>query len=802
MDVDRARDDSPSHEPQNARRNSPEHAHNHAYGELANAVGAAAAGAAAALPNVAMAIDDPEFIDPFPDGDDDEDDLDYQEEQALFQEMADSDRHAPVAVLHNRVGPVLSLSNSNSQGRLLLRHASQNSLDESSQRNLPRNDGAHLNPPYTNGQHFQRAFDVFNVMRSGNTLCDVVLVAGDVEVTAHKMVLAACSPYFHAMFTSKLYFHAMFTSKLYFHAMFTSKLYFHAMFTSKLYFHAMFTSKLYFHAMFTSKLYFHAMFTSKLYFHAMFTSKLYFHAMFTSKLYFHAMFTSFEESRQERIVLREIDGAALELIIDYVYTADISVTEENVQVLLPAANILQLTYVRDSCCEFLQSQLHPTNCLGIRAFADLHGCLELLNIADAYVETHFTEVVECEEFLSLTHDQVVRLISSDKLQTPAEEKVFECVMAWVQHDVSSRQQHMADLVACVRLPLLQQDYLVQRVEQEPLLKGNIKCKDFLIEALKYHLLSNEQRLNFKTPRTKPRQPVGVPKVLLVVGGQSPKAVRSVECYDFKTEKWSAVAEMPTRRCRCGLAVVDGRVYAVGGFNGSLRVRTVDVYDPASNTWTGCANMEARRSTLGVATIDGKIYAVGGFDGSTGLNSAEVYDPRKAEWRMIAPMTTRRSSVGVGVVLGKLYAVGGYDGASRQCLSGVERYCPETDVWTPVAQMTARRSGAGIGVIDGELYAVGGHDGPLVRNSVEVYNPSTNKWRVVAEMNLCRRNAGVIAVDGMLYVVGGDDGNSNLTSVEIYDPVTGTWTVLPASLSIGRSYAGLAVVEKPGLHSSI
>ena len=34
-----------------------------------------------------------------------------------------------------------------------------------------------------------------------------------------------------------------------------------------------------------------------------------------------------------------------------------------------------------------------------------------------------SEVVECEEFLSLTHDQVIRLISSDKLQTPAEEKV-------------------------------------------------------------------------------------------------------------------------------------------------------------------------------------------------------------------------------------------------------------------------------------------------------------------------------------------------------------------------------------------
>jgi len=76
-------------------------------------------------------------------------------------------------------------------------------------------------------------------------------------------------------------------------------------------------------------------------------------------------------------------------------------------------------------------------------------------------------------------------------------------------------------------------------------------KDFLIEALKFHLLKGEQKCIFKTPRTKPRQPRGLPKVLLVVGGQAPKAIRSVECYDFKEEKWYQVSELPTRRCRAG-----------------------------------------------------------------------------------------------------------------------------------------------------------------------------------------------------------------------------------------------------------
>ena len=38
---------------------------------------------------------------------------------------------------------------------------------------------------------------------------------------------------------------------------------------------------------------------------------------------------------------------------------------------------------------------------------------------------------------------------------------------------------------------------------------------------------------------------------MVVGGQAPKAIRSVECYDFEEQRWYQVAELPTRRCRAG-----------------------------------------------------------------------------------------------------------------------------------------------------------------------------------------------------------------------------------------------------------
>lgn len=99
--------------------------------------------------------------------------------------------------------------------------------------------------------------------------------------------------------------------------------------------------------------------------------------------------------------------------------------------------------------------------------------------------------------------------------------------------MEDRQEVLAQLMEHVRLPLLSREYLVERVESESLIKRNFACKDFLIEAMKYHLLTSEQRSILQTPRTRPRTPVGLPKIMYVVGGQAPKAIKRFEFINFR-----------------------------------------------------------------------------------------------------------------------------------------------------------------------------------------------------------------------------------------------------------------------------
>lgn len=45
------------------------------------------------------------------------------------------------------------------------------------------------------------------------------------------------------------------------------------------------------------------------------------------------------ESKAKKIEIKDVDGQTLSKLIDYIYTAEIEVTEENVQVISPVARV-------------------------------------------------------------------------------------------------------------------------------------------------------------------------------------------------------------------------------------------------------------------------------------------------------------------------------------------------------------------------------------------------------------------------------------------------------------------------------
>ena len=254
-------------------------------------------------------------------------------------------------------------------------------------------DGIH----YESSTYSSLAFQKMALFREQNQFTDIVLVAGDKKIPAHKVIISSLSDYFNAMFSNDL-----------------------------------------------------------------------------------------SEAQQQVVTINNIEADALEALINYAYTAKLEIKVNNVESLLASACMLQVTDVKNACCEFMKSQLHPSNCLGIRAFADDYGCTQLFEIANDYAKENFMDVSKNQEFLLLNVDQIVDILKSDDLNVSSEEEVFHALFLCVNQNPETRKQKLHEVLPAVRLGLLSPHFLVDEVE--PAVKFSEKCKDILLETMKFHLL--------------------------------------------------------------------------------------------------------------------------------------------------------------------------------------------------------------------------------------------------------------------------------------------------------------------------
>ncbi|XP_073777559.1 kelch-like protein 4 isoform X1 [Danio rerio] len=513
--------------------------------------------------------------------------------------------------------------------------------------------------------------------------------------------------------------------------------------------------------------------------------------------YFAAMFTNdVREAKQEEIKMEGVDPEALRALVHFAYTGVLELKEETIESLLAAACLLQLSQVIQVCCNFLMKQLHPSNCLGIRSFADAQGCTDLLKVAHNYTMEHFLEVIQNQEFLLLPTMEIVKLLASDDINVPDEETIFQALMMWVRHDVQHRQQDLGVLLAYIRLPLLPPQLLAD-LENNKMFSEDLECQKLLMEAMKYHLLP-ERRPMLQSPRTKPRKST-VGSLYAVGGMDASKGSTTIEKYDLRTNRWIQVGVMNGRRLQFGVAVIDNKLYVVGGRDGLKTSNMVECYNPITKVWSTMPPMSTHRHGLGIAVLEGPMYAVGGHDGWSYLNTVERWDPQARQWNYVASMSTPRSTVGVTALNGKLFAVGGRDGSS--CLRSMECFDPHTNKWSMCAPMSKRRGGVGVATYNSFLYAVGGHDAPAsshcsrLSDCVERYDPKTDTWTTVSSLSVPRDAVGVCLLGDRLYAVGGYDGQSYLNSVESYDAQNNEWTE-EVLLNIGRAGACVVVVKLP------
>jgi N-acetylneuraminic acid mutarotase len=258
--------------------------------------------------------------------------------------------------------------------------------------------------------------------------------------------------------------------------------------------------------------------------------------------------------------------------------------------------------------------------------------------------------------------------------------------------------------------------------------------------------------------------VAVDGRIYVIGGfdGSLAVVQAVRVFDTVTSTWSDGPRLPSAVHHANVATTGGTIYVLGAMAGPTfdAAGVVWSWNPATDAgWTERSPMPAgteRASSL-VGVVDGVIYVIGGLRGGA-VADVSAYDPSDGSWdTSLPPLPEPRDHGCGGVVAGTIYVAGGRRGAIGSTSDAVYAYTPG-GAWQTRAPMPTGRGGTACGVIADQIIVVGGEgnaaDPSGVFPQVEVYTPATDRWESRAPMPTPRHGMGAAAWGGRLYVPGG------------------------------------------------
>ena len=576
-------------------------------------------------------------------------------------------------------------------------------------------------------------------------------------------------------------------------------------------------------------------------------------ALASSSGYFLSLFDSgMRDAACSAHAIEGIRSPVLEALLAYVYEGSCEVEEDLLTEMLDAAARLVIDPLKEACAGAIQARLAPCNALDVWRLADLYMLPALEKAAFRFALGGFEELPP----QSASGVQVLALVQEDELVVKNEEAVFQWMVRWWE----ATERPEAELLAAmkhVRFAAMDAGFLQTTV------RAWLESKEGSRRRRRPHPRRRRRPRHdilreslLEAGHLAPRSALGHLLVYVLGGtgacvnalGTYVSALSTAEVYNPRTAAWNQVSSMPTDRSRHGVAVLDGKIYAIGGLDDGSEsdietgpfllmkgafLNTADVYDPQSDQWQPLMGMRQHRGSFATATVDGKIYAIGGENLHTAaMPCVEAFDPQGCgpsrlekrgsidrplrcddclqelpnqllgTWSDVAAMSSWRVAHAAAVVDRKIYVIGGNDGHNiggndgyyddAQDLDSVEVYDPQADSWQQVASMPqARRAHAAVAMA-GKIYVSGGSmDGNLITDTVVVFDPQADTWTESASMSQPRQFHASAAIGGKLYVFGGYSDDGPTASVEAFDPTSNTWAHVSELSDVRDEFAAVA-----------
>ncbi|KAJ4179719.1 hypothetical protein NW755_012278 [Fusarium falciforme] len=294
--------------------------------------------------------------------------------------------------------------------------------------------------------------------------------------------------------------------------------------------------------------------------------------------------------------------------------------------------------------------------------------------------------------------------------------------------------------------------------------------------------------------------------LAIIGGIIPNpdgeginTTSIVQLYDIPSDSWRSVAPAPIQVNHPNVAVVDGKIYLLGGLfvasDGAWRAFSDSwVYDPDRDEWSSLDPIPdaEERGSAAVGVYGGTIYMAGGMrtlvPGGPGgeqdtVDFVSAFDTVSSKWINLPKPAKKipegRDHAGVSVVGKKFYVLGGRLRGQHNVKDTVfilDLKNLHKGWTTSEARMPTPRGGVVSGTIGCEVYIMGGEGNTAagaegVFGNVEVFDTKSETWRKLDAMRLPRHGGSAVAVNEGIYLPGGGMrlGGSPVDVLDVYWP---------------------------------
>ncbi|XP_078620288.1 kelch-like protein 36 isoform X3 [Branchiostoma floridae x Branchiostoma japonicum] len=211
-------------------------------------------------------------------------------------------------------------------------------------------------------------------------------------------------------------------------------------------------------------------------------------------------------------------------------------------------------------------------------------------------------------------------------------------------------------------------------------------------------------------------------------------------YDPGQDEWLPVSRMNTSRADFSLVAIGTQLYAAGGKNNIGPLFTVECFTPEKNRWEYVTPLREPRHGHAAVSLNDRLFLTGGFGRDARTKPTMwSYSPRRSpgrnRWISCTPMRTSRALHQMCTIGEKIFVAGGVEtvlsAAGQSNALSVEFYDLKAETWTEVESMIRPQGGAGVAVLGTKMYLVGGSSWCKTRCSsidkVQIYSYLTGRW---------------------------------------------------------------------------